>query len=277
MMFNAHSEIAIPPESRFITELYAGKNEVEVAPLLDRLAAHKRFRLWDLPIESVHRRLDDRTTMPYVEVMEAVYVAYARAQDKQRWGDKTPRYIKEMPLLAKLWPEARFIHIIRDGRNVALSYADVPFGPKTVAKAAALWAERVSAGINDGRALGDRYIEIKYEELVADIESHAKRLCDFIDAPFDVGMLHYTERTRDDVMPWAGSNNPNITKPVMTNIRSWEEKMPDDQVAIFESIAGDLLKRLGYPVRHERVGAGTRLAATLGTLGLPVGRLRSSR
>ena len=65
---------------------------------------------------------------------------------KARWGDKTPRYVESIPFISGLFPDARFVHLVRDGRDVALSYANVPFGPKTVARAASLWAKRVRKG-----------------------------------------------------------------------------------------------------------------------------------
>ncbi len=182
-----------------------------------------------------------------------------------------------MPLLAKLFPQARFIHIIRDGRDVALSYADVPFGPKTVARAADLWAQRVEQGTDDGRGLGaERYIEVFYEQMVSDLEATARRLCDFLHLEFDPAMLEYTERARSDVLPTAGRFNPHVTKPV-SKVRSWEEQMPAEQVEVFEAVAGDVLARLGYVRRFEHPSATARAAARLALLGLPLHRLRSTR
>ena len=85
LMLNAHPEVAIPPESRFISEMWRGKPEVEVDPVLDALAQHDRFRLWELPIEEVRADLDGRgagRVAPYTEVMEAPYRAWARRRDK---------------------------------------------------------------------------------------------------------------------------------------------------------------------------------------------------
>src|SRR3712207_1470296 len=136
LMLNAHPSVAVPPESRFVVELWTGAERVNVAQLLAKLAAHTRFQAWDLPIEMVEHELEGVTGAPYATAIEAAYQAYARGSGKSRWGDKTPRYVESIPLLAKLWPDSRFVHLVRDGRNVALSYADVPFGPKNVVKAA---------------------------------------------------------------------------------------------------------------------------------------------
>jgi hypothetical protein len=277
LMLNAHPDVAVPPESRFITELWQNADEVDVGSFLEALAAHDRFTAWELPVERVKAEIGERTRMPYADAIDAVYRAYARARGKSRWGDKTPRYVESIPFLGELFPEARFIHLVRDGRNVALSYADVPFGPKTVAKAAELWARRVSEGIRAGRSLAPgRYIEMRYEDLVEDIEGRTKELSDFLELPFDEGMLDYTERSRSDVLPRAAKYNPNVTEKPIAQTRSWETDMPPRHVAVFEAVAGPVLVELGYGLRHEAPTALTRLEAALGRLGLPVGRLRRS-
>jgi hypothetical protein len=276
IVLNAHSDIAVPPESRFVVELYDGSDTVSVEDTLRALEVHPRFATWGLSIASVRDQLGDRTRAPYGDVMTAAYRAYATARGKSRWGDKTPRYIEQIPLLAKLFGDARFVHIVRDGRNVALSYADVPFGPKTVARAAALWAGRVSAGMAAGRALGrDRYLEVFYEEFVSDPEPQLKAICDFIQAPFEPQMLDYRDRSREEVLGRAARYNPRVTEAPIAEVRSWAEQMPELQIEIFEAVAGDVLSELGYPRRYPHPRSWTRLAGQLGRLPWPRGFRRS--
>jgi hypothetical protein len=276
LMLNAHPDVAVPPESRFITELWAHSPEVDRRSFLDALRTHARFNAWELPIERVEEELGDRSPIVYADAIDAVYRAYTKARGKKTWGDKTPRYVEDIPFLARQFPDARFVHLVRDGRNVALSYADVPFGPKTVAKAADLWARRVSTGMRDGRALGpDRYLEMRYEDLVEDIEGRAKEICDFLGLAFDAGMLDYTERARSDVLPRAAKYNPHVTEKPIAQTRSWQTDMPDRHVAVFEVIAGSVLAELGYELRYPALGALPKLEAALGRAGLPIGRLRT--
>ncbi|MDQ3645989.1 MAG: sulfotransferase, partial [Actinomycetota bacterium] len=191
---------------------------------------------------------------------------------------KTPRYVEHIPFLADLFPDARFVHLVRDGRNVALSYADVPFGPKTVSEAARLWARRVSAGMAAGRTLPPgRYIELCYEDLVEDPEGEAKGLCTFLELPFDADMLDYTERARDAVLPRASRYNPHLTEKPSTRTRAWQEDMPPSQVEMFEAVAGPVLSELGYQRRFPSPRLRTRVASSLARAGIPVGRLEKSR
>ncbi|MDQ5814833.1 MAG: sulfotransferase [Actinomycetota bacterium] len=278
MMLNAHSDIAVPPESRFIVELWRGQDEVEVDGFLSELEAHKRWSSWETPIESVRAQLPDDSRVSFATAIEAAYRAYARERGKTCWGDKTPRYVESIPLLARLFPTAKFVHQVRDGRNVALSYADVPFGPKNVGKAATLWARRVVAGIRDGRPLGpSRYMELRYEDLVVDAERSVKALCTFLDVRYDSGMLNYTDRAREDILDRAARYNPNLTSKPMSEVRSWADDMPRIQVETFEAVAGDLLDSLEYPRAFPHPSPRARAMAALGSVGLPIGRLRSTR
>jgi hypothetical protein len=207
MLFNAHPDIAVHPESRFIVELRPDHDPVEVESFLAGLTGHGRFAYWEISTDQIRKEIGDRSSVSYREAIEAVYRAYARAQGKSRWGDKTPRYVEHVEFLASLWPGARFVHVVRDGRDVALSYGDLPFGPKTVAKAAQLWAARVSAGRRNGRALGDRYLEIRYEDLVNDLETTTRTLCDFVEVEFDPAMLDYPERAQSAVLAARARNH----------------------------------------------------------------------
>jgi hypothetical protein len=274
MMFNAHRDVAVPPESRFIVDLRPQKSPVEVAGFLARLDGHALFSYWEMSPEQVRRELGDRTSADYREIIEAVYLAYARAHGKPRWGDKTPRYVEHIDYLASLWPEALFIHVIRDGRDVALSYGDLPFGPKTVTKAARLWGTRVSAGRRSGRALGEgRYLEMRYEELIEDPARVARLLCDFVAVEFDPHMLDYAEHARASVLARAERYNPRVTEKPISKARSWADQMADSQIRLFEAVAGDVLSEFGYPRRYPDPGMWARLAARAGLAGLPLGRL----
>lgn len=275
LILNAHPQVAVPPESRFITELWKGQREVDVARFLDALAAHKRFQTWDLPIDAVAGEIGGGPVIGYPDAIRAAFDAYAHVNGKSRWGDKTPRYVEKLELIADLFPDARFIHLVRDGRNVTLSYANVPFGPKTVGRAAALWKRRVVAGREKGAALGGkRYLEIRYEDLVEDAAGETKDICEFLDLEFDPGMLDYTERARGSVLPRASMYNPHVTEPPQPNVRSWQGSMPPHQIEIFEAVAGDALSLLGYERRFPAPGPKARAIGKLAAAGVPIGKIR---
>lgn len=271
LALNAHPDIAVPPESRFITELYPGRDTIERDAFLEALGGHERFRLWELPLEKVAERLEPGT-VPYASAIDATFKAYASQHGKTSWGDKTPRYVEHVPLLARLFPEARFIHPVRDGRNVALSYSNVNFGPKTVAKAADLWARRVSKGMRDGRALEQgRYLEIMSEDLAEDPECELGDVCDFLGIDLHPAMLDENERSKGVVKKVTHSYDPKSAG--RARMSSWEEDMKPADIEVFEAVAGPVLSELGYPRRFPSPSASARLKARLALWGLPLNPL----
>jgi hypothetical protein len=273
VILNAHPRVTVPPESRFIVELWRDSSDVEVARFLAALQEHRQFQSWNLSIDAVKAELGDRVTVPYATAIECVYDAYAKWVGKERWGDKTPRYVEHIPFISELFPDARFVHLVRDGRDVALSYANVPFGPKTVAKAAALWARRVRLGVTEGRRLGsDRYLEVRYEDLVETPEATTKALSEFLGIGFVPEMMEYTEKAPEFVLDKAKTYNPKVLEKPSKNSR-WEAEMPSAHEEAFEAVAGDVLDLFGYPRRFPTPSARAKASAALGKLGLPVGRL----
>ncbi len=273
MMLNAHPEVVVPPESRFIVELWPGEDAFDRDAFLAALAEHPRFRVWELDLALVEEATKLAST--YRDAIEGVYRAYATAHGKTVWGDKTPRYVESMPLLSSLWPDARFIHLVRDGRNVALSYGNLPFGPKTLAKAAELWAERVTTGMDEGVRLGpERYLELRYEDLVDDPDAGARSLCSAIGVDFDPQMLNYAEHSKDQVLSRAAKYNPNVTSAPVASSDTWHTRFSRTQLEIFEQIAGEVLERCGYERATSGASLSARVRAGLGRAGLPVDRLK---
>lgn len=273
VILNAHPSVTVPPESRFVTELWSGTSEVEVVGFLSALGRHRQFKSWNLSIDAVRAQIqgDD---VAYAVAIAAVYTAYAKRVGKERWGDKTPRYVEHIPFLSDLFPDARFVHLVRDGRDVALSYAKVPFGPKTVAKAAALWARRVRTGVSEGRPLGgSRYREFRYEDLVEEPEGTTRSLCEFLGIDFVPNMMEYTEKAPEFVFDKAKTYNPKVLQKPTKSSHSWETEMPPGHEEVFEVVAGDVLDLFGYPRRFPDPSVTAKISASLGRLGLPLGRL----
>ena len=155
------------------------------------------------------------------------------------WGDKTPLYMIEMPLLAALFPAARFVHIVRDPRDCALSSA-AAWG-NSLLRTAQEWADRVGACRADGAALGPgRYVELRYEDLLADPPAVLARLFDFLGVPppVDPGRL---ARVPENVGSARGA-----ARVVTENQRKWQRRMSPAMRRRFERVCGELLDALGY-------------------------------
>ncbi len=252
-MLDSHPDLAIPGESGFLLEMCASSAKSDKEGLVQsfcaELEAFDRFRAWKLDLDDLRRDLEEQRPDDRVEAMRITYAHYAAREGKTLYGDKTPDHVLQIPELAKLFPEARFVHLIRDGRDVALANLDVPWGPATLPAAARYWRQRVSTGRQAGAALGPkRYLEVRYEELVADPSSVLHKVTEFLGLEFDPAMLRSDEAVRRQ---FAMSPDPSLDKslllPVTKGLRDWRRDMSADDLAVFELIAGPLLEELGYP------------------------------
>jgi hypothetical protein len=259
-MLDSHPELAIPGESYFVVELAARyrRRALRRFPLdrfLDEIAAHERFRKWGVPEETLREVAAERRPRDFADAMRAVFASYARHQGKPRYGDKTPAYVLDLPLLAELFPEGRFVHIIRDGRDVASSLLEIPnWGPEGIDHAAAYWRDRVAAGRRVGSELGaERYREVRYEDLVGDPDTTLRTICSFLELDYDPVMLRYPDRfdelTSSNLLP---EQHQKLRRPPSSDVRDWRRELSSDDVRAFEGAAGELLADLGYELSAAR-------------------------
>lgn len=270
LMLDSHPDLAIPGESHFIPTLwrarrhYVTKGALDVDRLVEAILQAREFRLWEVPEDAARQRVRDMRPATFGGVLAAVYLAYAEQHGKRRWGDKTPSYVRIMPLLDQLFPGARFLHIIRDGRDVALSYLSVPWGPRDIWTVARKWHRDVSAGRQAGGVLGPgRYMEVSYERLVQDPGGTLEGVCAFAALPFDERMLRYHREADHRLEAPAGEArfHASVTKAPTTGLRDWRTQMSPGNVASFEAVAATLLAELGYERRHATIPASHRIRA----------------
>jgi hypothetical protein len=280
-MLDAHPELAVPPESHFIPSLWrdhGSSRPVDPGAIARALVATPQFGHWKIPEGAVLRRVEELDRPSFADVVEAAFLANADAHGKTRWGDKTPIYVRSIPLLARLWPEARFVHLIRDGRDVALSYLSLHWGPSTVWSAARKWRRDVSAGIRDGQPLGtSRYLEVRYEALIAEPRSTLEVVCAFAGLPFEAAMLDPAQRAGHETLaPDEGrpfhERSEGLLDPAA---REWRTQMSDPDVRAFEAVAGPLLEDLGYERRFPDVGRRDRVEGVVRARGLDLVELGS--
>jgi sulfotransferase family protein len=266
VMLDRHSRLAVPDESYFLPQLAARHGErPDVEAFVDDLRRLPTLVEWDVDPAAVRARLRPGDSLG--RAIAAVYEVYAERHGKDRWGDKTPMYMGYLPLLERLFPDARYVHLIRDGRDAASSFLELPEGivtrswahPRDAAGFAAQWRSEVLAAHALGRRVGDgRYFEVRYEELVREPRATLVAICAFAGLAFEDGMLEYAGEVDVSRKPHQQS----LAKPPTPGLRDWRSRMSPEDVAAFESVAGDLLARLGYEVRSgvKTSGRLTRLS-----------------
>jgi hypothetical protein len=272
LMLDTHPDLAIPEESHFITTLwtdrrrYNGREGLDVDRLVRDVVRTPMFQKWNMPEAVVRWRVRQLERPTFASAIGAIFASYAEYRGKMRWGDKTPIYVLSIPLLNRLFPDARFLHVIRDGRDVALSYLSLPWGPDTIWRAAYKWRRDVSAGRRDGGSLGDRrYAEVRYESLVRDPRTTLEGICSFAGLPFEQSMLEH-HRDGAQRLAWRGDRtkyHASAATPPKSGLRNWRDQMKDRDVAAFECVAGPLLTELRYERRFPDISAGRRAEAAI--------------
>ncbi len=264
LMLDAHPDLALPSETHFVPDLLDACRNRNATPesLTELMVAGRRWGDFRLDQEAMLERFRSLQALDGPDAVRAFYSLYAEGQGKGRWGDKTPGYVKKMRQIQAELPEARFVHLIRDGRDVALSVLKMSFGPDTVEAAAGRWRERVERGRSHARYLG-HYHELYFEDLILDTEATLRRLCDFIELDFDPAMLSYYEGASERLAEKArelsrrhgeaqsaearmASHSKTLEPPKPEMVSGWKTKMDRHEVRRYEAIAGDLLDRLGY-------------------------------
>lgn len=272
-MFDSHPEMAVPPESHCLVRFGRTRGRYERAGGFDSDlfagdAARVWSRKWGLPAHELPAVLSSAQPSTVPEAVRALFSAYADRQGKRRYAEKTPVNVMHIPLLAELFPEARFVHIVRDGRDVTLSYLSVNFGAESVGEGAIYWKRAVERGRRDGSRLGPaRYQEVKYEDLVQDPEATLHALCGFVDLPFDPRMLRYYERAQAVKTSIHATAHRRLSEPPR-KAREWRNEMRPQHLALFDALAGTTLERFGYPRSFSEVPPSARLRAGLAVVAL---------
>ena len=256
LMLDAHPELAIPPETQFLPELIERGGDPEVV---------FGARTWpDFGLDETTLRARIGATREPGDVARAFYGLYAEREGKPRWGEKTPAYVRRMTAIAAELPEARFIHLIRDGRDVALSRRRRGMGEgKPMAETARLWKRRIEDARKQSRRLRGAYAELRYEDLVAGPEDGLRTVCELCELSFDRSMLSFHERSGQRLAELGDLEAEGVRsarrgderlaahslarEPATTaRIGAWRDSMSAADRSEFEAVAGDLLRELGY-------------------------------
>lgn len=259
LMLNQHSELCVPFESVFIPAFYRRLNEygdLRAQESMERLLDDIIADPWVQKAKLVPDRQAVLAQEPvdYAGLVDAIFGAYAQAQGKSRWGDKTPGYVEDLDLINRLFPECRVIHLVRDGRDVALSLAGVSWGSRDLIKNAADWRWKAVLGRKMGGLMGPRYLEVFYEDLVSNPREVLGEICDFLGAEYEDSMLRYSEAAQGEMparsLRWHRSS---IAPPDRSKVQAWRAHMPLSDQIVFDDVAGDALDLFGYQrVRRQR-------------------------
>jgi hypothetical protein len=264
LMLDAHPALAIPGETHFLHALVK-RDGVTRAKFLEIVTGSDTWDNLAVDAHDLNAALDALSPFSLADAVRAVYRLYAERHGKPRWGDKTGFYLRSMQAIERLLPEAHFLHVIRDGRDTALSRQGLWFGPgDDYAALAKFWVEGVTAARAQAPRLA-HYSEVRFETLVTDPRGTLEQICAGLDLAFDPAMLDYHKaapgrlaeykrpfgpagRTPSDIGTFMSIHDRVQTPLDETRIGRWRSDMKAEDRKSFESVAGPLLKELGYDV-----------------------------
>jgi hypothetical protein len=257
MMVGAHPELAVPfsvtglwyRRARTL-DAYGGlQRRTDLERFVGDLLQEERIRLWDVTL-SPDEVLDGLEPGSYARVVARFHECYARHKGKAGWGNIDIDTLYRMDEANRWFPEARFVHIVRDVRDVALSHQTYAYGASNIGECAEQWARDVRMSLKMGAMLGlERYLVVRYEDLVLEPEATLGRICAFAGVPYSAQMLDYSkmvdEKVPEDrrwIWPLLGR------EPVRSNVWRWKTAMGRSRQIVCERAARDLLEELGYEV-----------------------------
>jgi len=267
LMLTQHSRLHIPPESEFLLSLHDSTDHYG-----DFSEPHQRwffirdlqttevsmgayaFPIFDLSIHEAEAALADRAPTDFAGAADALFHASAQKHGKQRWGDKTPHYVRHIKWLSEAFPDSQFVHMIRDGRDVARSRVEAGFTVST-RRSARHWNEEVQAGRRAGKRLpARRYRELFYENLVRNPESVLREVCDWLNLEFTDALFAFDESGDASVPDEHAHLHEKLNAPVdPSRAQAWKDSLSSREIADVEAEAGDLLRELGYEPTGARV------------------------
>ncbi|MHB8693350.1 MAG: sulfotransferase family protein [Solirubrobacteraceae bacterium] len=259
-MLDAHPELAVVNETywvprKFRERLGLTRQGLVTDALVPMLLASPKFERMGVSEDDLRRLLSSKEPLSYDGLVASIFDLYADRAGKPLAGDKTPGYVRRIGQIHELLPRARFVHIIRDPRDVCLSMRDWSSGERTagqygtwqldpVVSTALYWRYSVTVGREAGAALGpELYHEVRYEDLVADPEKELWALCGFLALPYAEQMTRYHEgKTR--VKPGRSSKAQWL--PPTAGLRDWRSQLGGEEVQRIEIAVDQVLLDLGY-------------------------------
>lgn len=233
LILDSHPRISCGPETRFLEDM-------------ERIvgADWNRLSQYGFPREEWLRRI--------AGFFGGIQQDYAHSRGKQRWADKSPRYAMKLSFIMELFPDAQIVHVIRDGRDVAVSHRK-RFGYWSCVKSAVKWPRYIAQATTAGRALPPgQYHELRYEELVSDQESTLRSLLDFLGEEWEPSILDFDKHTHDvpdryHAQARSRRADEGTSAAVYTSrVGSYRKELDPVMRLLFRLTARRELKQLGY-------------------------------
>jgi hypothetical protein len=272
IMLDSHPELAIPPETGFLMQCahWAADRSMTPESFVEMLSSFPpEAPAWgdfDVCREDLLAAIRQLPVFRPAEGIRCFFQCYARRFGKARWGEKTPDNLHHFAEIHRAFPEARFLHVVRDPRDVVLSWRATWFAPsKDPAVLAAEWERRITIA-RAQMAQVPHAMEIRYEDLIENSELTLRDVCRFLDLEFHPAMLQHHLRSGARLMEHRDRRSKDGTlivshevrlqqqrlvlqPPDKSRVAAWKNTMTREERAAVENAVGPLLEELGYGPR----------------------------
>ncbi len=261
LLLNAHSNIGVPKEMAYFEGCaIAGALSSWQKPTFNRGTYEDFVRAFlkrrKIALEGIDtRQLEAPILNDVVANLERpiriALNAWAGREGKGIWGEKTPKNLFYVDKIYEMMPDARFIYIVRDPRAVVNSMNRFARFVDDSVLNAFNWLQAASYGYNllQQSVPAEKKLEIKYENLVTDVEGTTRQICDFLEEPFEDEMLAFYRKSRSDLHPNAGQLGGvnTLTQPISTvSVDKWRDQLATRDVNLVEAVCVDAMKVHGY-------------------------------
>lgn len=275
LILNRHSQLSIPPESHFLIPLIerlplrGALSQAQTAEACELIATCDRFPSWAMSrpqLERIVRQLEGPSLAELIDAVFRHQIGAAGADPACRWGDKTPEYSPYARQLHRLFPSARFIHIVRDGRDVSNSLRSKGWHGWTEHQRGSYWSRIVGGLQKMEHEIGGQFLRVTYEELVLDMEPQVARICEFLGVSPEPQMCQFHEDASRHVADYErrAQLHTKLSRPPRSeDCHRWRRESSWLRVLLFEATAGRVMQATGQPLAFGGVWTPLRLATQL--------------
>lgn len=267
-------EYAIPPEEDFILRLYDKYNgltsfdEKTLDGFVHDLYASPTFGNWDVDPGYLRKVLDLCSIGSYSDLIRGVYIAYGTKNQSTNteWGSKVPYFVNHIGRIARLLPNAKFIHLVRDGRDVLCSMRSrarkgaTHFETRTV-RAALQWRNLVSNGMRQGAALPpSRFLSVRYRDLVSKPRAALNAISAFLGCDMSsTSENFYKAFVGNETLPSEKMDRYLRPQIKSDHVEQWRKILTDQEVLDYEMVAGRMLEAFGFPLKFKPAPVSRRI------------------
>jgi len=256
-MLVAGEEVSVPPESYVwprVIRIFATYSflpwEKLCSLIIAEFEAYKEFYTWEMNLYKAHKNArelpKDKQTLSYI--IREIYKTYQveKGEENRLWGDKTPINTLFVDNVVKIFPKAKFIHIVREPKDVACSYVKAGLHGK-YEEAANFWKLAVTKVLSFRENLPqNQFHQVAYEDLVRTPKEELSSLCDFLNISYSDKMLDFWKNTEKLGDVKFGKHHANLGNTLTTqSIGKWKSQLSNEDVQKIDAITLSLYKKIG--------------------------------